>query len=115
VPVPLNARAWRRTWGALFADHRAAKAKAKLARDHLEVEQLREAARVASGRAWMLRTRFANVQHTYALTAHRAQGSTYDIAILHWQGLARMRDDFEHARAVYVAATRPSQYLVIVE
>lgn len=115
IPTPLNARGWRRVWSALFADHRAAKAKAKLATTADEVQELREAAREASARAWEIRTRFANVQHAYALTAHRAQGSTYEIAVLHWQGLARMRDDFEHARAVYVAATRPSQYLVIVE
>lgn len=115
IPTPLNARSWRRTWSALFADHRAAKARAKLASDLDEVQQLRDAAREASALAWSLRTGFANVQHAYALTAHRAQGSTYEIAILHWYGLSRMRDDFEHARAVYVAATRPSQYLVIVE
>lgn len=115
VPTPLNARAWRRVWSALFADHRAAKARAKLASDLEEIQALREEAREASTRAWALRTSFANVQHAYALTAHRAQGSTYEITILHWQGLNRMRDDFEHARAVYVAATRPSQYLVIVE
>jgi hypothetical protein len=115
VPAPLNARAWRRTWSALFADHRAAKARSKLTRDPSEAIEQKELAREASVRAWALRTGFANVQHAYALTAHRAQGSTYEIAVLHWEGLARMRDDFEHARALYVAATRPSQYLVIVE
>lgn len=115
VPAPLHAQAWNRTWKALFADHRAAKAKAKLALDPTEAQEHRDAAREASTRAWMLRTGLANIQHAYALTAHRAQGSTYEIAVLHWQGLARMRDDFEHARAVYVAATRPSSYLVIVE
>lgn len=115
IPTPLNSRGWRRAWGALFADHRAAKASAKLATTAAEEQEYREEARKASSRAWELRTRFANLQHAYALTAHRAQGSTYDIAILHWSGLGLMRDDFEHARAVYVAATRPSQYLVIVE
>lgn len=115
VPAPMNAYAWRRASGALFADHRAAKAKAKLTGDPDEALRLKEEAREASTRAWAIRTGFANVQHAYALTAHRAQGSTYEIVVLHWNGLERMRDDFEHARAVYVAATRPSQYLVIVE
>lgn len=115
IPTPLNAQGWRRAWGALFADHRAAKANAKLERDPAKERALKETAREASSKAWALRTGFANIQHAYALTAHRAQGSTYEIVILHWQGLSRMRDDFEHARAVYVAATRPSQYLVVVE
>lgn len=114
-PVAANPLAWNRAVSALFAEHRAAKAKASLARSSEEISALREEARRASAAAWHLRSWFASVQHAYALTAHRAQGSTYDIAVLHWQGLSMMRDDFEHARAVYVAATRASQYLVVVE
>lgn len=114
VPIAVNPGAWKRACDNLFAEHRAAKAKAALATG-AEAAHLKDRARDASARAWMLRTRFANVQHAYALTAHRAQGSTYEIVILHWQGLERMRDDFEHARAVYVAATRASEYMVIVE
>lgn len=113
-PVPVNPVTWRRAVSALFAEHRSAKARAALARGS-EADALREVARAASAHAWRLRSWFAAVQHAYALTAHRSQGSTYDIAVLHWRGLGMMRDDFEHARAVYVAATRASQFLVIVE
>lgn len=114
-PIPENPHAWRRAVSALFATHRAAKAAAQLTSDPGERDRLRDEARAASQSAWVLRTHFAAVQHAYAMTAHRAQGSTVDIAVLHWKGIAMMRDSFEHARALYVAATRPSQYLVIVE
>lgn len=115
VPVPLNSGSWRSAWGNLFAAHRAAKAQAKLATDPSEADHLRETARSASAKAWMLRTRFANVQLCYAMTAHRSQGSTFDIVVLHWAGMARMADAFEFNRALYVCATRPSDYLVVVE
>lgn len=114
-PVAANPGMWRRAVSALFAEHREAKARASLARASDEVAEYREKARRASAAAWSLRSHFAAVQHAYAMTAHRAQGSTFDITVLHWRGLSLMRDDFEHARAVYVAATRPSKYLVIVE
>lgn len=115
IPTPLHSARWHRAIRALFTEHRAAKAEAKITADPARQNELQEKARLASSRAWFLRSRLADIQHDYAMTAHRSQGSTFDIVVLHWAGLNEMRDDFEHARALYVAATRPSMYLAIVE
>ena len=49
------------------------------------------------------------------VTKRPVEGSTFEIVVLYWAGMEKMRNSFEHARAVYVAATRPSRYLAIVE
>lgn len=53
--------------------------------------------------------KLAPLRHCYASTVHKAQGSTYDIAICDWGSIAKSRD--MRARLMYVAATRPSKWL----
>lgn len=57
---------------------------------------------------------FAKVKHNYCLTAHKAQGSTYDYCIsMEWD----INVDFdieERNRIKYVAATRPRNKLFII-
>ena len=52
-------------------------------------------------------SQFAIVRQTWATTAHKAQGGSYDRVIVMWDDLLRARRDAEmFARLLYVAATR---------
>jgi exodeoxyribonuclease-5 len=55
--------------------------------------------------------KLAPLRHSYASTVHKAQGSTYDVAFVDWGSIYRSRE--MRARLMYVAATRPSQYLIV--
>ncbi|MCK9466102.1 MAG: AAA family ATPase [Thiopseudomonas sp.] len=57
---------------------------------------------------------YADLRHTYASTAHKAQGSTFDVAIVDWADMQRNADIAMLCRLLYVAVTRPSRYLVVV-
>ena len=54
------------------------------------------------------------VKYSYAITAHKSQGSTYENAyVLKWD-IEMNRDVFERNRILYTACTRPSKNLFIV-
>lgn len=55
--------------------------------------------------------KLAPLRHSYACTVHKSQGSTYDVAFVDFPDIYRSRD--MRARLLYVAATRPSQFLVM--
>lgn len=86
-----------------WTDYHAAKASKQFAQ-----------ARTLSAKAWDLTRAFAPVRHTYAVTAHKSQGSTFDTTFLDWDDLMQQRNDFEFNRMVYVALTRASKYMAIV-
>lgn len=54
---------------------------------------------------------FCDLKHAYAITVYKAQGSTYDVALIDWSDLqpSRWRD----RRLLYTAITRPKDYLVV--
>lgn len=54
--------------------------------------------------------KLAPLRHSYASTVHKAQGSTYDVALVDFSSVYRSD---ERARLMYVATTRPSQFLVL--
>lgn len=117
VFMPVDARAVDAAVSEQFAEWRRLKAEA----DQLgavgrryEAQERREDAKAASGRAWALKRAFAPLRHAYALTAHKSQGSTFDTAVVDLADLSKMRSAFQFNRALYVAATRPSQHLAIV-
>jgi exodeoxyribonuclease V len=60
---------------------------------------------------------FANLRASYAMTVHKSQGSTYDVAIVDWADLEMAQDGELQTfnRLAYVAITRPSQFLVVVQ
>lgn len=72
-----------------------------------------EAKRVSSS-AWELTKAFAPLRHTYAVTSHKSQGSTFDTAFMDWDDMMGQRNDFEFNRMVYVAMTRASKFLAVV-
>jgi exodeoxyribonuclease-5 len=81
-----------------------------------KVDQLAAAAK-SNGRRWKdfwtFKDAFHQLKYAYAITAHRAQGSTYDTAYVYWQDILLNRNRQEAFRCLYVACTRPSRALVL--
>jgi exodeoxyribonuclease-5 len=90
---------------SLFAEARAAKAMG----DRKQADKL---VRVA----WALKGAFANISHAYAMTVHKAQGSTFDTVLIDWDDLqvAARRDPVQAARLMYVAVTRAASNVCIL-
>jgi exodeoxyribonuclease-5 len=62
---------------------------------------------------WEFRDAFHPVRHAYAITAHRAQGSTYENAYVYWRDILLNQNRAEAYRCLYVAVTRPRKKLFL--
>lgn len=62
---------------------------------------------------WAFREAFHQVRHAYAITAHRAQGSTYEKTFVNWRDILINRDRVEAYKCLYVASTRPKFQLIL--
>ena len=62
---------------------------------------------------WKFKEAFHQIRYAYAITAHRAQGSTYDTVFVYWQDILLNRNRQEAFRCLYVACTRPKRCLVL--
>ena len=71
----------------------------------------------AKSRKWKqyyrLRERFARVDYAYAMTVHRAQGSTFDTAFVDGRDVSACRGPEQQA-LLYVAVTRPARRLALL-
>ena len=79
-------------------------------------EELAAAARLNRrlwGQFWEFKETFHRIRHGYAITAHRAQGSTYDTAFVDWRDILLNRNRGEAFRCLYVACTRPKRRLFL--
>lgn len=79
-------------------------------------EELSAAAR-QNGRKWRefwaFKEAFHSVRHAYAITAHRAQGSTYEKTFVNWRDILVNRNSTEAYKCLYVACTRPKKQLIL--
>lgn len=66
-----------------------------------------------SREAWAKKKAFASIRHAYAITSHKAQGSTFHTVFVDWPDMMRIRDHGTFNRALYVAITRASTHLAI--
>lgn len=70
-------------------------------------------------KAWRLyyeyMRQFADVKYNYAITCHKAQGSTYTNVFVMEDDINRNQDVFERNRIKYTAFTRPTEKLFIVK
>ena len=59
---------------------------------------------------------FVSAQAIYALTVHNSQGSTFQNAFVDIRDIRRRQRDnlLEFQQLLYVAATRPSQRLILI-
>ena len=81
-----------------------------------KAEELAFAARIDRrkwGSFWEFKESFHKIRHSYAITAHRAQGSTYDTAFVDWRDILINRNKAEAFRCLYVACTRPKKRLLL--
>jgi len=58
---------------------------------------------------------YADLRLLYSMTAHKSQGSTFETAVIDWQDMQACSDLQTMCRLLYVAVTRPSKFLIIVE
>jgi len=87
----------------------------RLAHDR-KVEELAQAARIERrkwGVFWEFKEAFHKIRHSYAITAHRAQGSTYEAVFVDWKDILINRNRSEAFRCLYVACTRPRKELYL--
>ncbi|MBK7822986.1 MAG: AAA family ATPase [Tessaracoccus sp.] len=112
VFVPVDTLQWQRDVTTLFTEHKAAKVQAMTA-SGAQAYALQDTVRKASAAGWALRNRYADIRHAYAMTVHKAQGSTFGAVILDWASFQRCPDVGARARLLYVALTRTSKFAVI--
>jgi len=62
---------------------------------------------------WALKDIFHEVKYAYAITAHRAQGSTYENVYVDYQDILLNRNRKEAFQCLYVACSRPTKKLVL--
>jgi len=63
---------------------------------------------------YKLMERYAAVKYNYALTVHKAQGSTFDNAIVINCDIRRIHDDINRNKLLYTAVTRAKNKLFII-
>lgn len=82
-----------------------------------ECQELADAARTAPRlwkKFWEYKEVFHTARHGYAITAHRAQGSTYQCAFVDMGDILCNRNRAEALRCLYVAVSRPKKQLFVV-
>lgn len=62
---------------------------------------------------WNFKEAFHQLRYAYAITAHRAQGSTYDKVFVDMGDILQNRNRQEAFRCLYVSCTRPRKQLII--
>lgn len=62
---------------------------------------------------WGMKELFHDVKYAYAITAHRAQGSTYENAYVDYQDILMNRERREAFQCLYVATSRATKKLIL--
>lgn len=112
IPIPRDSGAFKAEVDAAFRQWRFFQNQVKCAKTADEASEADRKAQSFQKRGWGLRKGIAELRHPWALTVHKAQGSTYDTVFVDWndlQGIATA--DFP--RIFYTAVTRPSKFLAI--
>jgi exodeoxyribonuclease-5 len=63
------------------------------------------------GSFWALKESFASITHSYALTAHRSQGSTFPVTLVDAGDIMLNPNISERTKCLYVACSRASSHL----
>ncbi len=112
--VPIDRQSYQREINAIWNEYRSVNTAHELEKDHSAKNQLKDKKKSLSRKAYAMRNKYPDLRHAYAMTVHRSQGSTFDTALVHYADINTMRSSFEFNRALYVACTRPRQYLAVV-
>lgn len=62
---------------------------------------------------WKMKELFHDIKYAYAITAHRAQGSTYENVYVDYQDILLNRERREAFQCLYVATSRPTTKLFL--
>ena len=89
-------------------------AQSKIEVDYLKKAQLLEQALAASAEGYKIKETIAELRPCVASTVHKAQGSTFDVAVVDVVDILTMRNRSEALQCLYVAVTRPKTYLILV-
>lgn len=87
--------------------------KALWERRSVEMAEAAKANRKLWRNFWEFKDAFHQVRYGYAITAHRAQGSTYETVFVDWRDILLNRNRQEAFRCLYVACSRPKKRLVL--
>lgn len=112
--IPRQQKIYQAEIDKLWAEYRSANTAYLVAKEGPGEYAAKAEKSALSRKAYAMRNRYPDLRHAYAMTVHRSQGSTFDTALVHYNDLNTMRSAFEFNRALYVACTRPRQYLAVV-
>jgi len=90
------------------------KAQSQITTDFKTKAELLEQAQEASAQGYMIKESIAELRPCVASTVHKAQGSTFDVAVVDVADILTMRNRSEALQCLYVAVTRPKTYLILV-
>lgn len=90
------------------------KAQSQITMDFKVKAELLEKAQESSAHGYMIKDDIAELRPCVASTVHKAQGSTFDVAVVDVADILTMRNRSEALQCLYVAVTRPKTYLILV-
>ena len=90
------------------------KAQAGLTTDFNLKADLLAQAQEASAQGYKIKDEIAELRPCVSTTVQKAQGSTFDVAIVDVADILTMRNRSEALQCLYVAVTRPRSYLILV-
>ena len=90
------------------------KAQSQITTDFKLKAQLLEQAQEASAQGYKIKDDIAELRPCVASTVHKAQGSTFDVAVVDVADILTMKNRSEALQCLYVAVTRPKTYLILV-
>ena len=90
------------------------KAQSQITTDFKQKAQLLEQAQEASAQGYKIKDDIAELRPCVASTVHKAQGSTFDVAVVDVADILTMKNRSEALQCLYVAVTRPKTYLIMV-
>jgi len=117
VYTPAKADDLRRVVGALKSTHALNKRLEKACSDKGDTHGAslaRTGYQDAGAMIQQIQDEYADLRLLYSMTAHKAQGGTFDVAIIDWRDMQSCSSIETMCRLLYVAVTRPAKYLVIV-
>jgi len=82
--------------------------------NHKTKAELLEQALEASAQGYAIKENIAELRPCVASTVHKAQGSTFDVAVVDVADILSMKNRSEALQCLYVAVTRPKTYLILV-
>ncbi len=114
VNAAIDVKAKKYKEDGFFRTFNKLKAQSGLTLDYKIKAELLEQAEEASAQGYMIKESIAELRPCVASTVHKAQGSTFDVAVVDVADILSMKNRSEALQCLYVAVTRPKTYLILV-